>query len=392
MKVWMKISLSILCTITIAFVGFITLLFASLIGMEMFYQILFPVGIGTILLLILSQIWGWFENKWRLRVLGIVFGIIIVCVSIFEIKKSYENSIDTINEQGVNLEQYEPFRKNTKAVILNEESNLKLEGNLPKLDGATALYPLYSAFTKAVYPEDDYRVNIQKENDYVICTNTVGAYQRLIMGNADIIFVAGPSKEQLEDAKNSGVELEFTPIGKEAFVFFVNSKNSIDNLSVEDIQNIYSGNTTNWIEFGGKNVEIRAFQRPDNSGSQTMLNKIMGNIKIMTPPQEDVATGMGGIIKNVSSYKNYDNSIGYSFLFFASEMVNDNKIKLLSINDIYPNKENVQNKTYPYSAEFYAVTLKGNDDENVKKLIDWILSEQGQYLVEKTGYTRLELV
>ena len=60
-----------------------------------------------------------------------------------------------------------------------------------------------------------------------------------------------------------------------------------------------------------------------------MLEKIMAYKKIMTPPQDDVVGGMGGIIERTSNYKNYSNAIGYSFLFFATEMVNNGNIRLL---------------------------------------------------------------
>jgi hypothetical protein len=193
---------------------------------------------------------------------------------------------------------------------------------------------------------------------------------------------------QLQMARNAGVEINLVPIGREAFVFFVNVQNPVSGLSINDIRRIYSGEVTNWREFGGNHSKIRAFQRTENSGSQTALVQFMDDTPLMTPPTEDVAGGMGGIISRVSSYKNYDNAIGYSFLFFATEMVNENKIKLLELNGIAPTRENVANKTYPYAAEFYAVTA-GTDNPNVGAFIEWILSEQGQYLIEKTGSTPL---
>ena len=67
-------------------------------------------------------------------------------------------------------------------------------------------------------------------------------------------------------------------------------------------------------------------------------------------------------------------------------MVNDDKIKLLEINGIAPTRDNIANRTYPYTSEFYAVTA-GTDNPNTDILIEWILSEQGQYIINKTGYT-----
>ncbi|MDR1307264.1 MAG: hypothetical protein LBK74_06800 [Treponema sp.] len=95
--------------------------------------------------------------------------------------------------------------------------------------------------------------------------------------------------------------------------------------------------------------------------------------------------GMGDMVEAVSDYTNYKNSIGYSFRFYTNDMVNSSEIKILSVDGIYPSQENIQNKTYPFVQPFYAVTA-GNETPNIRKFIDWMLSSQGQTLVEKTGY------
>lgn len=183
--------------------------------------------------------------------------------------------------------------------------------------------------------------------------------------------------------------MELTPIGREAFVFFVNKKNPIDSLTIEQIRAIYSGKVTNWAEVGGERVDIRAFQRPQDSGSQTALQNLMGNVPLMEAPTEDVVSGMGGIISEVAEYKNYKNAIGYTFRYYSTEMVKNKEIKLLPIDGIVPSTENIRNGTYPIASEFYAVTA-GTDNPNVQKLLDWILSPQGQALVEKAGYVSVK--
>ena len=105
----------------------------------------------------------------------------------------------------------------------------------------------------------------------------------------------------------------------------------------------------------------------------------------MEPSRENVVGGMGSIIDRVSAYKNYVNAIGYSFLFFTTEMVKNNEIKLLSLDGVVPSKKTIISGEYGITGFFYAITTR-NETENSKKLIEWILSEEGQYLVEKTGY------
>jgi phosphate transport system substrate-binding protein len=265
--------------------------------------------------------------------------------------------------------------------------------DLPVLDGATALYPLYAAFAEATYPKGEYppRDSSNDRDTIVYCSTTSGAYGSIVLGEptADIAFVAGASENQIEWARYNGVELEFTPIGREAFVFFVNSKNKVDNITTEQIQDIYSGKITNWSELGGANEEILAYQRPDDSGSQTMFTKFFGKPNLEIAPSYQVVGTMGGIISRVSDYQNSKGAIGYSFRFYAQDMNKSNKIKLLKINGIEPTPENIKNGSYPLADYFYAVTA-GAPEGNEKKLIDWILSPQGQELVEKTGYTKLD--
>jgi phosphate transport system substrate-binding protein len=296
--------------------------------------------------------------------------------------------------------EYEPFRENTFAKSLDEPSTLRLQDNLPRLEGATALYPLYSAFARAVYPEDDYPVystglfRSPNNNPVVTCSMTSGAFEKLIDGESDAIFLMGVSEEQWEMARERGLELKLTPIGREAFVFFVNKRNDISNLTVNDVRGIYSGRITNWSEVGGNNDEIRPYQRAENSGSQTMLMEIMGDTPLMTVPETDYYDLMYEIYRAVAVYKNYKNSLGYSFLYYVNTMIAENEIKLLSINGVEPTVANIANGTYPLASDFYAITVvrePDNEEEaerinNTEKLIEWILSPQGQSLVEKTGY------
>ena len=222
-----------------------------------------------------------------------------------------------------------------------------------------------------------------------MCNKTIDAYKNLINGDVDLIFCARPSTQQLEEANNKGVELRLIPIGREAFVFFVNRKNRVEGLTTQQIQDIYSGVTTNWKDLGGRNEKIKGFQRPEGSGSQTMLQKLMEGKKLVTPPKEDIAGGMGDIITKTADYRNFRNAIGYSFLFYATQMVSNDQIRLLKVDGVYPDRTTIKNGEYPLASDFYAV-VADSKNPNIEKFIIWILSPQGQSLVEKTGYTPLK--
>ncbi len=384
-NVGMRLFIAVVLIGGLLFIGFIALIAASLGVGAKFYSPF--VQIVTLALIVFVMVGASIAPK--LKKLLIAFGIFLLICTVtvvsYEVTMNYHKSIPVVNEQGVNLGAYRPFGENTLAVRLDEKSTLKIESDIPIMDGATALYPLYSAFAQATYPEKVYKI----DDSEVQCNTTTEAYDNLFSGRVDVIFVAQPSKEQMEVAKAANLDLQLTPIGKEAFVFFVNTKNPVSEITTEQIQSIYSGKITNWKEIGGNNESIRAFQRPDNSGSQTMLQKLMDGKNLMTPPKEDVVEGMGGIIEQTASYRNYKNAIGYSFLFFATQMVKDDKIKLLKVDGVYPDRDTIKSKKYPLSADFYAVTVGKKRSPNVERLIEWILSPQGQYIVEKTGYTPL---
>ncbi|WP_153731055.1 PstS family phosphate ABC transporter substrate-binding protein [Sporosarcina obsidiansis] len=368
------------------FLLLVILFFAAIGSFYLLFMGLFhylPLMIAVVVILyvwIVMMIFHFFSTKQRKIGFGAVATVILLGASVWPIFTAYKNSIPTVDAE-VEVNAYEPFLEDSKLAKLDEPASMQLQDHLPSMDGATALYPLYASFVQAVYPEKVY----SPYDSEVMVNTTPEAYRNLFEGNVDMIFAAGPSDGQLKMAEQKGLKLELTPIGREAFVFFVNQKNPIDSLELKQIQDIYAGKVTNWQEIGGKNEPIRAFQRPADSGSQTALERLMGDIPIMEAPQENVAEGMGGIIQEVSTYRNYKNAIGYTFRYYSTEMVGNDEIKLLAINGVAPTKETIRADEYPISSEFYAITA-GTDNPNVEKFIEWIVSPQGQKLVEKVGY------
>ncbi len=364
------------------FLVFVGLVF-SFAGAELNAYIAALAVFALLLFTVLNGIaWGYIKKRRVYLPVIIIFCAALILTGGFAAWRIRDRGIETVSDSARIRLDYQP-REGSKVAVLDEPPNLLLAGDdLPILDGATALYPVYSAFAFALYPKD--RLGAGSP---VWCSTTDGAYRNLINGSADIVFAAEPSDEQKKAAEDAGLTLELTPIGKEGFVFFVNSKNPLDDITVEQIREIYSGEITEWSELGVKRLgNIRAFQREEGSGSQTALIKLMAGRGLAEAPIEDVVSGMDGIITKTADYKNYKNAIGYSFRFYSTEMVKNDKIKLLSVNGVYPSEENIRNGSYPLASEFYAVTAE-NSDPRCGEIIDWILSEQGAELIEKTGYT-----
>ncbi|WP_067843788.1 PstS family phosphate ABC transporter substrate-binding protein [Amphibacillus sediminis] len=382
---WIKKVISlILIGLALYFISFVVIIASLIYGVYPFY---IPFIIGTAIALFLFIINRFFTilNTKLTRLLeriGLVIWFILL-VGMFGYNQ-YLDRLPTLETQEPDMSLYQPFDNDGRVASLDQNASFQLTDNLPRLDGATALYPLYAAFAQAVYPEGHYDM----DESAITLSTTPNAYDKLISGQADIIFVAGPSERQLVDAEQQGVTLNLTPIGKEAFVFFVHHKNPVDSLTVEQIQAIYNGEITSWSELGGEKSSIRAFQRPKDSGSQTALENLMGEKKLIEAPTEDQVDGMGGIISETASYRNYRRAIGYSFRYFAMDLVENDSVKFLKINGVYPSKETIANGQYPLSSYFYAVTTD-QDNPIINEFLDWILSEEGQLLIEKTGYVPL---
>ncbi|MGN7478051.1 PstS family phosphate ABC transporter substrate-binding protein [Solibacillus silvestris] len=381
-----KIAMAIFVLLVAGHFAVIFLLMTALSGKVHYIPLIIAAAAILYIGFVLQIFDVFYKKSKRVKIFWIIAGIILAVCSIQPMYKWIDSRVPTVDAE-VDIYQYEPFTDRNKLVQLEQAPKLKLEEPLPKIDGATALYPLYAAITQHLYPNKEYN----PYNSEVMVNQTHEAYTNLILGNTDMIFVAGPSDQQVKHAEQNGIKLHLTPIGKEAFVFFVNSKNGIDNLSLEQIKGIYTGEITNWSEVGGKDDAIRAFQRPQDSGSQTALQRLMENTPLMEAPSEDIATGMGGIINEVSQYKNYRNAIGYTFRYYSNEMVKNKEIKLLEIDGIAPTRETIRTNTYPIASEFYIVTA-GEPTGNVKAVIDWVLSDEGQALVEKAGYVSLSSI
>lgn len=259
--------------------------------------------------------------------------------------------------------------------------------NYPRVDASLATQPLTNAFIKNFVGDD---VDVSKL-DY---TNTHPGYVNLINGKKDLIVVTEPSKEELELAEKKGVELEVIPVVKEGFVFYVNSNNPVDSLSLEQIQKIYTGEITNWSEVGGNDEKIVAFQRPENSGSQTgMLSLVMKGLKLMKPKTEDLIETMAEIVNLVSNYDNGRASIGYSYYYYATTMYEDidknvaEGIKLLKIDGVEPNDDTIGKEEYPLKTAYYIVMRKDEPEgSNARKLAEAMLSDRGQAVAKEAGY------
>lgn len=286
------------------------------------------------------------------------------------------------NELNITTPDQDNEIKSTVITFPSIEKSMNKE-SYPKVDGSTATIPL----SLAVYQFATGATKSEAEAT-IVHTKTTNSYLSLIEGTVDLLIVYEPSKEVNETLSNSTVKLNIKPIGKDALVFITNEANVTNSLTGKEIVDIYSGKITNWKEVGGDDKEIIPFQRPDSSGSQTLMNKlVMKDTKIMDAPYTFKPSSMGEIISSIADYSNENNALGYSVFYYTQNMNNEPLLKYMAVDEIIPSKETIKDGTYPYVNEFYAVI---RDDEeptsNAHIIFDWLTSPEGQILIDELGY------
>lgn len=327
--------------------------------------------------------------KFKKQIITVVLVVVMFAtfnLSMYQLltRRLSNNFSGVTQAQMVDVKNYLPHEEGSDLPKI--ESSLKLADKLPVLDGAAALVPVYAAVIDNIYPEgcvtykggvfsdDNYYGENFAEDSVMQYKNTVRGYQAVVDGTTDILFCAAPSAKQKKYAEEKGVELVYVPIGLEGFVFFVNTANPVDNLTVEQIRKIYACQYTNWSEVGGANRIINPVTRLEGSGSQTTFETFMGDYKI----------GRKSPLAIVGA------SIGFSFRYYMDGIVENDAVKMLSLNGVYPSEENIQDRRYPVVAQFYAIYRADNENENIHVLIDWLLSEEGQLLIEQCGYVPID--
>ncbi len=266
------------------------------------------------------------------------------------------------------------------APVFVEEPKMTYE-EYPRIDGSLACVPLCEALVARLTG----CTAAQAEETMADFTNTNPCYIQLAEGNRDILLAYEPAESTKEELESYG-PLDMQPVGRDALVFIVNKDNPVESLTSQELYDIYTGKITNWREVGGEDQEIKAFQRPETSGSQTMMRKLLiGDAEMAEADEETIAVGMADIINALKEYDNSANALGYSVYYYASAMFSQPGLKFLRVDDVEPSNETIKSGEYPLVNSFYCVTNE-QSSEKAGEIKDWLLSEEGQKFVEECGY------
>ena len=265
------------------------------------------------------------------------------------------------------------------------------------LDGSTATIPITAELFRQFFNYSDGQV---RSEPVVHHSMTDRAYRLLIEGDSSrewnydtsLIFVTPPSADELAYAQQSGVELDLAPIARDGFVFITHKNNPIDSLTVAQIQGIYTGEITNWSQVGGDDRTILAYQREQNSGSQTAMEEmVMQGLEMQSPITTKVHIGMGALVNAVAEYDNGPASIGYTYFYYINNLYKSDDIKVIRVEDTPPTDDNLISGAYPFATNYLAVMRADEPlDSPARILRDYLLTSEGQSVIAMAGYCRVE--
>ena len=182
------------------------------------------------------------------------------------------------------------------------------------------------------------------------------------------------SRDLKDEEKQSG--LKGTVVALDGIAIVVNPENTVEDLTVEQIADLYTGKITNWKDVGGKDAPVVLIGREAASGTRDGFESITKTKDSCKYSQELSSTG--DVIQTVASNPN---AIGYASLASVKETV-----KALKVNSVAPSTATVQDGTYKIQRDFVFVTKEGKElSKAAQAFFDWVVSGKADSLIEKAG-------
>jgi phosphate transport system substrate-binding protein len=187
---------------------------------------------------------------------------------------------------------------------------------------------------------------------------------------------------KMQDAKRPYKEVI---IANDALAVVVNPSNKVSKLTREQLEGIFTGKITNWKELGGDDMKIVVYSRESSSGTyeffkeHVMMGKNYASSVLNMP-------ATGAIIQSVSQTKG---AIGYVGLAYLSKEVKDIAVSYDGKKFVNASIEAAKNKTYPVVRPLFYYYPTSKESE-VKSFIDFVLSPEGQKIVDEVGYIALK--
>jgi len=288
-------------------------------------------------------------------------------------------------------------------------------GKLMMVDGSRQTVPLTAELLRQFYDVTDESLDRRAAQEggtqewwrIIAHSGTQEAYRCLAKGysrssaadgdskwgqeSVQILFVTAPAAELLAEADPEqylNFAPEMTPIAKDALVFITHKDNPVESLSAAQIRQIYNGEISNWQAVGGADAAIAPQSRPEYTDSARDMNRIVMQGKpLYTGGLGGCPDSMAELIYQVESDREGSFGIGYTYAYYVSHLHKSANIKILNVNGVSPENENLRSGKYPFAIDYCAVIRKSEPkSSDARMLLDYLLSEEGQKIVEMAGY------
>jgi phosphate transport system substrate-binding protein len=211
----------------------------------------------------------------------------------------------------------------------------------------------------------------------------------LINGTVDIANASRQIKDQeKENAEGNGISpVEFV-IARDAIAVIINHENPVNELTLEQISDIYSGKINNWGEVGGDDRPIVRLSRETNSGTHVYFleqvlrlgdkeqDTLFSTDTLLLPSSEGITTEV----------RQNPNAIGYDGLGYVTEEVKMIAIARVDSSDyVLPSAETVNSKAYPIARDLYMYSA-GQPTVEIEQYLQWIMGPDAQMIVEELGF------
>ena len=247
------------------------------------------------------------------------------------------------------------------------------ESKTLSLAGSTTVEPIASKAAE---------VYMEKHPDVKVTVQGGGSGTGIKMVGEGTVDIGNASRKIKDKEKDLYPDLVGTIIAYDGIAIVVHPSNPVENLTKQQLQDIYAGKITNWKEIGGEDREIVVVTRAEGSGTRdTFIELVMNKGKVEETSRALQKPSNGAVKATVAGN---ESAIGYIGLGYV-----DDTVKPVKINNILPSSETVKNGTYPISRALYMYT-KGEPSGVTKDFIDFVLSKEGQNIVEEIGYIRLD--
>ena len=246
----------------------------------------------------------------------------------------------------------------------NDSSTVELSGTV-NTDGSTSMESVVKALGEA-FMELNPGVTVNDSG-----TGSGTGIQSAIDGTCDLGLSSRALKD--EEKQNGAVE---NIVALDGVAVVINPANGVEDLTVEQIAQIFTGEITNWSELGGTDGEIAVFGREAGSGTRGAFEEIVGVEDTCKYTNEYSSTG--DVIGNVASNPN---AIGYASL----SAVNDT-VKAVKVNGVAPSEDTVKDGSYEIQRPFVMVTKEGAElSEATQAFLDFAMSADAADIIAAAG-------